>query len=32
MGVSMDVPGAVAILALPDASLITGHTLPMDGG
>jgi len=33
MGVPMDVPGAVAaFLASPAASIITGHTLLMDGG
>ncbi len=32
IGVPMDVAGAVAFLASPAASLITGHTLLIDGG
>lgn len=32
MGVPMDVAGAVVFLASPAASLVTGHTLLIDGG
>jgi len=32
IGVPMDVAGAVIFLASPAASLITGHTILIDGG
>ena len=32
IGVPMDVAGAVVFLASPAASLITGHTILIDGG